>query len=69
MGFPKSSYARHVAAIVRRATFESSQLAEGMWNPMFCSCDASDDVRRFCEEMQAQLDALQSSAVVASDPK
>lgn len=60
MSFPKSAFATHVAAIVRRATFESAELAQGMWNPLFCSDDATENVRRFCEEVQRQLDDLQT---------
>lgn len=58
MSFAKSSYATHVAAIMRRVTFESAELAQGMWNPNFCSSDATQNARSFCEEMQRSLDAI-----------
>jgi hypothetical protein len=60
--FTKAAFATHVASMARLATIEASELAQGMWNPMFCSNDASDSVRRFCEEMQSRLDNLQEAA-------
>ncbi len=63
MKFTKASFATHVSLIVRSATFEAGQLAQGMWNPLFCSDDASGDALRFCSEMQRYIDEVKKAAL------
>lgn len=63
MAFTKAAFARHVAVVVRRATLESAELAQGMWNPMFCDDDAGTIARRFCEEMQRHIDDIQTHCI------
>jgi hypothetical protein len=63
--FTKAMYARQVSRIVRRSTLESGELAEGMWNPMFCSADAIPHAKSFCEAIRHELDAIETMCMDA----
>lgn len=62
MTITNAAFATHVSAIVRTATHEAGGLAFGMWNPNFCSADASGDALRFCNEMEHLLENIKVKA-------
>ena len=56
--FTKAAYATHVAGILLLASRESAELAQGMWNPDFCSSDATDCAVMFCESLKDGVDEM-----------
>jgi hypothetical protein len=55
-----AEFARQLRALARCTASEISGLLEGMWNPGFCAADADVRVARYCADMRALLDALES---------
>jgi hypothetical protein len=50
--YRKSELARHVAALARHVSAMNVELAEGMWNPMFCESDGRVEAIRFLEDVE-----------------
>ena len=47
-----------VAKIIRLAAMASTEMAEGMWNPYFCACDATDRAIGLREDFQRLINQL-----------
>lgn len=58
--------ARYLAQIARTATMAQVSLAEGMWNPDFCSAECSIYALSICEDLRVKLDALEKRATHSS---
>lgn len=56
----KAVFARQVSRIVRRATMEAARLADGMWNPNFCSSDAIDEATSFCTDIRLEIENIEA---------
>ena len=69
MDSTKATFARHVSRIVRRATLEAGELAEGMFNPLFCSDSAVTHARSFCDELRRELDHIETWYMKAESGK
>lgn len=52
--YPKSEFVRHVVKLGGIISREMMRLAEGMWNPNFCSSDASFEAR----DMLIEIDRI-----------
>lgn len=55
----KAELAKRVACMTREAAAVSAALAEGMWNPDFCSSDAADYAIGFLQDMRSHLDHIE----------
>lgn len=53
--FTNAALATYVANVARLSVGASAHLATGMWNPDFCSADATDYALSVCEDLQMQL--------------
>jgi hypothetical protein len=66
--FTHAVYARDVGFIMRRVAAEASSMAEGMWNPQFCSADATAYAVDFLQDIRARLDWLEARMSAEQDP-
>lgn len=57
-----AQFARTLARMIRDMSGIAAGLAEGMWNPAFCSADAAQDVRWFVEDIGARIEHLRKRA-------
>jgi hypothetical protein len=55
MTFTKAAFATHLAVIARTAVMAQAGLAQGMWNPNFCSSSATDIALSICEDLEATI--------------
>ena len=63
----KAQYGRLVARINVLAAQEMRSLSEGMWNPAFCSSEATLEADAFCDVVQRLLDEIRRRAALAED--
>ncbi len=64
--FDHAKMAVAVSRIARLVSQETANLAEGMWNPAFCSADASDRALMFFSDLRSQIDRYSEQALAAS---
>lgn len=60
--------ASQIARLTRLASNGNAYLAAGMWNPHFCSADASDYAMSFCEDVRQIIDWIEKVSAEAAMP-
>ena len=55
----KATLAIHVTGIALIALRAADDLADGMWNPLFCSDDGTDTARRIVTELKERIIAME----------
>lgn len=62
MAITHAEFARTLARMIRDMSSVATGLAEGMWNPNFCSADASRDVMYLVEDIERRIEHLRKRA-------